>query len=217
MTLRTRVKFCGITDPADLQLAGELGVDAVGFVFAHNSRRCLKVAQAQRLRQGVPVLVDVVALFQDNSEIEIQEVLQDVRPGVLQFHGNEDEAFCRSFRMPYLKAIPMGDGAAATADDLHRMWPSAAGLLFDSHASGGSGGTGKTFDWSHIPAGLQLPFLLAGGLTPDNVFDAIMAARPWGVDVSSGIESAPGIKQAEKMRRFVQEVQRADSALQSKP
>lgn len=209
---RTRIKFCGMTRPGDVRLAGELGVDAVGFVFAHSSPRRLTAAEARQLRLALPPMVSVVALFRDNAATEVREVVRQLRPALLQFHGEEDDAFCRAFRVPWMKAVPMGDGQAWDARTLQQRWPNADGFLFDSHSKGGSGGTGEAFDWSRIPTGLHRPFVLAGGITPDNVFDAIHATLPWAVDVASGIEAAPGIKDGEKMRRFVAEVRRADCA-----
>ncbi|MCD9086579.1 phosphoribosylanthranilate isomerase [Stenotrophomonas sp. SY1] len=209
--LRTRIKFCGMTRAGDMRLASELGVDAVGFIFAKGSVRRLAPSEARAMRQAIAPMVDVVALFQHNNREEVREVLRAVRPTLLQFHGDEDDAFCRSFNMPYLKAIAMGGNAEVTARGLQQMYPHAAGFLFDSHAQGGGGGTGVAFDWSRIPAGVNRPYLLAGGIRPDNVHDAILATQPWGVDVSSGIESAPGIKDGYKMRQFVEEVRRADA------
>lgn len=152
------------------------------------------------MRQATAPMVDVVALFRNNSKEEVREVVRTVRPTLLQFHGEEDDAFCRSFNLPYLKAIPMGstgmNGEDANARTLQLAYPNTAGFLFDSHAPGAGGGTGKTFDWSRLPTGLHRPFLLAGGITADNVFDAIVATLPWGVDVSSGVELAPGIRTA---------------------
>ena len=136
--------------------------------------------------------------------------MQQLRPTLLQFHGEEDDAFCNSFGLPWWKAVPMGGGARWDADALQTRWPNAAAFLFDSHGACGAGGTGHAFDWGAIPTGLHRPFVLAGGITPDNVHDAIQATRPWAVDVASGIEAAPGIKDGEKMRRFVAEVRRAD-------
>lgn len=207
---RTRIKFCGMTRSGDVRLAGELGVDAVGFVFAAGSPRRVAPAEARAMRQAVAPMVDVVALFRDNPREEVREVLRTVRPTLLQFHGEEDDAFCRSFNLPYLKAVPMGGSEAVNARSLQLAYPNAAGFLFDSHAPGAAGGSGQTFDWSRLPTGLHRPFLLAGGITPQNVFDAIIATLPWGVDVSSGIEAEPGIKDGNKMRRFVEEVRRAD-------
>ncbi|WP_374320096.1 phosphoribosylanthranilate isomerase [Pseudoxanthomonas kaohsiungensis] len=209
---RTRIKFCGLTRPGDVRLAGELGVDAVGFVFAPDSPRRLTAVEARQLRLALAPMVSVVALFRGNSAAEVREVVRQLRPSVLQFHGDEDDAFCRAFRVPWMKAIPMANGEAWDARTLQQRWPHADGFLFDSHGAGKGGGTGKAFDWSRIPTGLHRPFVLAGGITPDNVFDAIHATLPWAVDVASGIEVSPGIKDGEKMRRFVAEVRRADCA-----
>lgn len=206
---RTRVKFCGMTRPGDVRLASELGVDAVGFVFAHGSPRRVHPQQARMMRQALGPMVDAVALFMDNDVEEVRKAIRLVRPTLLQFHGREDDAFCRGFGLPYLKAVPMG-GEPPTAAMLRARWPGAAGFLFDAHAPGGAGGSGRRFDWSRLPADLQVPVVLAGGLDPDNVFEAVTQVLPWGVDVSSGIESAPGIKDGERMRRFVEEVRRAD-------
>ncbi|BDU16149.1 phosphoribosylanthranilate isomerase [Lysobacter auxotrophicus] len=205
----TRIKFCGMTHADDIALACELGVDAIGLVFAERSSRRLTIEQARALRAGIAEGIEVVALFMDNDAATVQRVIDAVRPTVLQFHGREDEAFCAAFDMPYFKAVAMGGDVAADALSHH---PRAVALLLDSHASGGAGGTGHAFDWSRIPRESARPFLLAGGLHPENIFDAVTAVHPWGVDVSSGIESAPGEKDAAKMRRFVEEVRRADSS-----
>jgi phosphoribosylanthranilate isomerase len=150
----------------------------------------------------------------DNDAATVREVIDTVRPTILQFHGAEDDVFCASLGLPYLKAVAMG-GEGARADDLAQRYPRATGFLFDSHAAGQAGGSGHAFDWSRIPRDCPRPWLLAGGLHPENVFDAIRATGCWGVDVSSGIESAPGLKDPAKMRQFVEEVRRADSAANS--
>jgi phosphoribosylanthranilate isomerase len=214
---RTRIKFCGLTRAEDVAEACALGVDAVGFVFAARSKRLVSAATAADLRDGLQPFVDAVALFMSNSADEVRDVIAAVRPTILQFHGDEDDAFCAAFGMPYLKAIAMGGDAAVDGAALLRRYPRAAGFLFDSNASGQAGGSGHTFDWSRIPGDFAKPYLLAGGLHPDNVFDAIRATGCWGVDVSSGIESAPGIKNAARMRRFVREVLRADGAETQSP
>lgn len=206
---RTRIKFCGMTRAGDIRLASELGADAMGFVFAANSPRRLRPEEARLLRGALAPLVDAVALFADNSTDEVRDAIKQVRPTLLQFHGNEEDAFCRSFGVPYIKAIPMG-GLSESPNDLQLRYPGAAGFLFDSHAPGDNGGSGVTFDWTRLPKQLNKPIMLAGGLTPDNVFDAIIATLPWGVDVSSGIESAPGVKDGDRMRHFVEQVRQAD-------
>jgi phosphoribosylanthranilate isomerase len=213
---RTRIKFCGLTRAEDVAVACALGVDAVGLVFAERSKRRVSPTQAGPLRDALDPFVASVALFMDNDAATVREVIDVVRPTILQFHGDEDEAFCTAFGMPYLRAIPMGEvptGHAAIIPELMiRRFPSASGFLLDGHVPGQAGGTGHAFDWSEVPLQCPRPWLLAGGLHPDNVFDAIRATGCWGVDVSSGIESVPGLKDAARMRRFVEEVRRADAA-----
>ncbi|MFZ5662887.1 MAG: phosphoribosylanthranilate isomerase [Pseudomonadota bacterium] len=210
---RTRIKFCGFTRPGDVRLACELGVDAIGFIFAEGSPRRIEPEEARAMRNALGLFVDAVALFRDNSVDQVREVIRQVRPSMLQFHGSEDDAFCRGFGVPYVKVIPMrGLTSAPHPHALQARYPTAAGFLFDSHDEGELGGSGETFDWSKVPLGMQKPFLLAGGLNADNVFDAIVSTLPWGVDVCSGIEvpGRPGIKDGERMRKFVEEVRRAD-------
>ena len=208
MTHRTRIKFCGMTRPGDVRLAGELGVDALGFIFVPGSRRAIEPAQAMALRDAVPPLTHVVALFMDADEALVRAAVRALRPTLLQFHGREDAAFCERFGLPYVKTLAMGEGRTA-AEALATGYPSVDAFLLDGHRAGEQGGQGARFDWADLPA-LPKPWLLAGGLTPDNVFEAVRQARPFGVDVSSGIESAPGQKDGERMHRFVQEVRRAD-------
>lgn len=208
---RTRIKFCGMTRPGDVRLAGELGVDAVGFIFASGSPRRVEPEEARAMRVALAPMVNAVAVFRDNTQDEVREVVRQMRPSLLQFHGDEDDAFCRSFGVQYVKAVAMGEGEGPIDMIALRLrHPSASGFLFDAHGGGVEPGGGGRFDWSRIPAGNELPLIVAGGLDPDNVFDAALATLPWGVDVSSGIERAPGIKDGERMRRFVQEVRRAD-------
>ena len=209
---RTRIKFCGLTRSEDVAEACALGVDAVGFVFAARSRRRLSPQSAAALRDGLHPFVDAVALFMDNDAEEVRSSIAAVRPTILQFHGAESDDFCAGFGLPYLKAIAMGDASGDVVPEMRR-YPRALGFLLDANARGEAGGSGHTFDWSSIPVDCPRPYLLAGGLHPDNVFDAIRGTGCWGVDVSSGIESAPGVKNHERMRRFVKEVRRADGIL----
>lgn len=207
----TRIKFCGLTREQDVRLAVELGVDQIGLVFAPASSRRLQLDHAAALRSVIPREVAAVALVMDNPRGEIEAIVQSVAPDLLQFHGGEDDAFCRSFGIPFLKAVPMG-ASGANAATAASLFPSAYGLLLDGHGPGEAGGSGLRFDWTRTPGNTQTRFLLAGGLSADNVGLAIRTARPWGVDVSSGIEQAPGIKAADKMRYFVEESRRADSS-----
>jgi len=197
-----RVKICGLTRLQDVQAAVAAGADALGFVFAPRSRRVLGPDTAAELVCAVPAFVSRVGLFMDQDYATVRGVVDRVPLSLLQFHGSEDAAFCRSFGLPYIKAFAMGSGpppdraAAAFAD--------AAGILLDSHRSGEVGGTGQSFDWGVIPQ-LGRPLILAGGLTPANVREAVRQVRPWAVDVSSGVEDAPGIKSADKMQMFISE------------
>ena len=207
----TRIKFCGLTRAEDVRLAVELGVDYLGLVFAPQSPRRLLLGQARMLRDLVPQDIAVVALMMDNARADVEKVVESLRPDVLQFHGGEDEMLCASFGLPFWKAIAMGGQAEAAFSAIAR-YPGASGFLFDGHAAGEQGGSGKRFDWKQMPSALDRPFFLAGGLSPENVGVALQTARPWGVDVSSGIEAAPGIKHADKMRQFVEAVRLADAA-----
>lgn len=209
-SVRTRVKFCGFTRAGDVRLACELGVDAVGLVFAEDSPRMLQVEEARALRQAVMPLVSVVALFRDNAPEQVREIVRLLRPNVLQFHGDEEDAFCRSFGIPYIKAIAMGQPEGIDVRSLHGRYPHASALLFDSHVRGGIGGRGETFDWKRLPPDNTKPIMVAGGLNPGNVHGLITTRAPWAVDVASGIESACGIKDGDKMQAFIAEVHRAD-------
>jgi phosphoribosylanthranilate isomerase len=202
----TRIKFCGLTRLEDVRLAAGLGVDAVGFVMTRKSKRYIAPAAAARLRDAVPPYIATVALVMDDEPAYIDEVLRVLRPDMLQFHGNESDDECATYGVRYTKAIAMGEGAAA----LQRLhdFPRAAGLLLDGHGLGEQGGSGQRFDWSLMPKDLAQPLILAGGLTPDNVAEALRVARPWAVDVSSGIESSPGIKDRAKMECFISAVRR---------
>jgi phosphoribosylanthranilate isomerase len=207
---RTRIKFCGMTRAGDVRLASELGADAVGFIFADASPRRIHANEARALRLALAPLVDAVAVFRDNGADEVRDVVKVVRPSLLQFHGDEDDAFCRGFGVPYVKAIGMGNALVENAVALQVRYPGAAAFLFDSHGEGADGGSGRGFDWSRIPQGLAKPVILAGGIGVDNVFDAILRTLPGGVVVSSGIESWRGIKDGDRMREFVEQVRRAD-------
>ncbi len=205
--MRTRIKFCGLTRAEDLHLAVDLGVDAIGFVFTRRSQRFVGVSQARVLRRALPPFVNAVALFMDDEPSWIEEVIAAIQPDLLQFHGAEPAGFASSFSRPYIKAIPMAsvtDAAAYAAQH-----PMATGFLLDSHAAGNVGGSGEAFDWRRVPR-LARPLLLAGGLDAGNVAQAVALVRPYAVDVSSGIEAVPGVKDAAKMRAFAAAVRAAD-------
>ena len=201
---RTRIKFCGMTRLEDAMAAVALGVDAIGLVLTRSSRRSITPLLAREIRRALPPFVSAVALFMDDEPGFIAEAVAAVQPDLLQFHGGETVDDCVRYEVPYLKAIAMAGGDPRRVLHEHRA---AAGLLFDAHAPGGAGGSGRTFEWSLVPIGAVQPVILAGGLTPENVGTAIRAVQPYAVDVSSGIEAMPGVKDAEKMRRFVAAVQ----------
>lgn len=204
---RTRIKFCGLTRIDDVRAAAELGVDAVGFVLTKKSRRFVDPAHARTLRDVLPPFVSAVALFMDDDAAWVEHVISTLRPDWLQFHGAEPASFAESFDRPYLKAVPMA--SVVDVDAFAASHPHASGFLLDSHALGAAGGSGEAFDWTRAPRNFARPLVLAGGLDAGNVAQAIAIAKPYAVDVSSGIESAPGIKDAAKMRAFVDAVRDA--------
>jgi len=200
-----RVKICGLTRPEDVTACVQAGADAVGFVFAPRSKRFVSAERAAPLVRAVPAFVCRVGLFMNATTDEVRRTLERVPLNLLQFHGDEPPAYCEQFDRPYIKAVSMAvDSDWRAVLEAHRM---AAGFLLDSHAPGGLGGTGAVFDWDTIPA-LDAPLVLAGGLTCENVAEAVRRVRPWAVDVSSGVEDAPGIKNAAKIRQFISEAKR---------
>jgi len=209
LSARTRVKFCGITRAEDARSAIALGVDAIGLVFVPGSKRCVDLEQAREVMSAVSPLVSVIGLFMDAATADVAAVLDALPLDALQFHGRESAEFCRQFKRPYVKALAMGDGV----DVAHAAsgYAGARGVLLDAHRSGEQGGSGLSFDWSLIPPALAERIILAGGLTPENVAAAITQVRPYAVDVSSGIESAPGIKCPRRMQLFMNEVDRASA------
>ncbi len=210
---KPRIKICGLTRAGDVMAAVAAGADAIGLVFYAPSPRGVDLATAGALARMVPPFVSVVGLFVNADAAEVRQTLAAVPLNLLQFHGDEDEAYCRQFDRPYLKAVRVQPGV----DLLQYVarFPSARGIVFDAFVEGYGGG-GKVFDWTLMPSPAQLamPVVLSGGLDAANVGDAIARVRPAAVDVSSGVESARGIKDAEKMRAFVAAV-RAASLLPS--
>ena len=205
---RTRIKFCGITSAQDAEQAIALGVDALGFVLVPQSPRAIAAADAAKIRAGLPPFISTVALFRNVGAATVRAAIKILQPDILQFHGDEDVMFCEQFGLPYFKAVAMAKPQDLSA--LATKFASAKALLLDSHGPQGMGGTGQTFDWTMVKA-VNKPLILAGGLKPENVAEGIRQVRPYAVDVSSGIESAPGIKNFEKMRDFVQAVRLADT------
>lgn len=202
--MRTRVKICGITRVEDGLAAAQLGADAIGLVFYPSSPRHVTIDQARVIAQSLPPFVTRVGLFVDAEEEDIRTAVEAVRLDVLQFHGNERAETCRAFGWPYIKALRMADSIDLYAKQ--NDYPDAIGLLLDAHVPYVPGGSGDSFDWNRVPRDLRKPVILAGGLTASNIKDAIMRVRPFAVDVSSGVEKAPGIKDADKIAAFIQSV-----------
>ena len=200
-----RTKICGITRPQDGQEAARLGVDAIGLVFYPPSPRHVSLDQARAIVAALPPFVTVVALFVDPSVAEVEAVLHAVPVDVLQFHGEESPDFCRQFARPYLKAVRVRPSLDLLQYAAH--YAGARGLLADAFVPGMAGGTGATFDWSLLPPNLPLPLILSGGLDPSNIAAAVAAVRPAAVDISSGVESAKGIKDPALMAAFIGAVQ----------
>lgn len=199
-----RSKICGITRIEDALVAAEAGADAIGLVFYDKSPRAVDVRQARAILAALPPFVTSVGLFVNASRCFIGEVLDAVPLDVLQFHGDETPEQCEGHGRPWFKALRVRPG-----DDLHaeaRRFAGARAILLDAYVPGVPGGTGERFDWSLIPADLPMPLVLAGGLTPDNVTEAIASVRPYGVDVSGGVEAAKGIKDAAKVAAFIRRV-----------
>lgn len=220
--MRTRVKICGITRTEDVELVVNAGVDALGLVFYDKSPRFVTQQQAAEISQAIPSFVSCVALFKDADQQQVESVLSAVNIDLIQFHGSETADFCEQFSRPYIKALGM-KGSNCDANYLiteTEKYHSAKALLLDGHAPGEAGGMGEAFDWStltskdskvgSIDRSIRQSIILAGGLTPDNVKSAIQIARPYAVDISSGVESSPGIKDKTKVVAFMQQVEAAN-------
>ncbi|PSJ80411.1 phosphoribosylanthranilate isomerase [Neisseria iguanae] len=198
---RIRTKICGFTRPEDAYAAAQLGVDAVGLVFFAKSKRAVDIRQAQAIVAALPPFVTVVALFVNETAGQIRETLRQVPVGMIQFHGDEDDAFCRQFGRPYLKAVRVRG-----EEDIHTAsgkFPNARALLFDAYHPGEYGGTGLPFDWKLLTDYRGKPWVLAGGLTADNVAEAVRISGAAAVDVSGGVESSGGIKDVAKIAAFL--------------
>ncbi len=193
----------------DAIYVADKGVDSIGLVFHQPSPRVIELEQALEIRRALPPFVAITAVFLDETEDWIAEVVHGLRPDCLQFHGNESPAFCEAWEVPYIKAIPMGSIADPCA--YAREYEQAQGFLLDSNAAGRRGGSGDTFDWSKIPSDFEHPLVLAGGINPSNVAAAIVRVKPWGVDILSGVESSWGIKSTELIDQFFREVARGDA------
>jgi len=210
---RTRVKICGITRVEDARAAIDSGADALGLVFYSKSSRYVELSAAAEIAQTVGPFVTVVGLFVNADVEQVRKAVKNVGLDLLQFHGDEDEAYCAQFQMPYIKAIRMSPGL--DVKEVVAMYPSARGFLFDAWNKDKYGGTGETFEWERLSVlrdaaigntgGAGISFILAGGLTPDNVEQAVSIVKPYAVDVSGGVEASPGIKSPELIQQFIKE------------
>lgn len=202
--MRTRVKICGITRPEDALAAARCGADAIGLVFHPASPRAVDLETAQAVVTALPAFITVSALFVDPSADDVEKVLKAVPIDLLQFHGDEAPSFCRYFGVRYLKAVRMRDDV--DLNDVAERFHDCAAVLLDAYREGVHGGTGESFDLSRVPKEYPLPIVLAGGLKPDTVAEAVRTVRPWAVDVSSGVERDKGIKDAAKIEQFIRGV-----------
>ena len=201
-----RIKVCGITSAGDAIAATAAGIDVLGLVFFSKSPRHVSIAQAVEIARSVPPFTCLVGLFVNAAEQDIEAVLQQVPLGLMQFHGDETESECSRWDIPYIKAMRVRPEIPVT--DMVAPYHSASGYLLDSYQPGVVGGTGESFDWGLIPDSLDKPVILAGGLNPGNVREAIETVHPYAVDVSSGVEATPGRKDIEKIKAFVKAVGR---------
>ncbi len=202
--MKPRIKICGLTRPGDVQAAVEAGADAIGLVFYPPSPRYVDLPTAAALARQIPPFVTIVGLFVNADPVVVRETLASVPIHLLQFHGDENEAYCRQFDRPYVKAARVKSGMDLV--QYAAAYPSAQAILLDAFVDGYGGG-GEVFDWALIPSNLGKPIILSGGLDANNVAEAIARVRPAAVDVSSGVESSKGIKDAGKIAAFVSAVQ----------
>ncbi len=211
---RTRIKICGITRQSDARAAVEAGADALGLVFYPDSPRAVTLAEAEAVVVALPPSVCLVGLFVDAEPELVTEACEALPLSMLQFHGNEKQAYCRDFGLPWMKALriaPDTDVEAAMED-----YSEANAILLDTWRAGMAGGTGASFDWNKVPRQTGRTLVLAGGLRPDNVAEAIAAAHPYAVDVSGGVEVSPGLKDAGKIAEFIAAVAAADTVSEMK-
>ncbi len=208
---KTRIKICGFTRVEDAVAACDFGVDALGLVFYPPSSRHITLELAAEIVQALPAFVTVTGLFLNEDKSVVDQVLDKIPLSLLQFHGTESAEYCQSFNRPYIKSIAMK--SVTDVNTYASQFESARGFLLDSNIAGGAGGSGKQFDWDRVPTEFQAPLVLAGGLDCGNVSDAVVHVRPDAVDVSSGVESAKGVKDHALMKEFIQCVHAADNAI----
>ena len=207
---RTKIKICGVTSVEDAEFACAAGVDAIGLNFYSESKRGLTVSEGSAIEISLPPFVSKVGVFVNPSQSFVNKAIETISFDVLQFHGSESGSFCESFSLPYIKAIP-AQNSEQIRQDLEN-YNSASAILLDTKVGARFGGTGAPFNWKVVPE-TKLPLIVAGGLNPQNVFEAVSLMRPFAVDVSSGVEKASTQKDFQMMREFVEQVRLADEAL----
>ncbi|MBB5189975.1 phosphoribosylanthranilate isomerase [Silvimonas terrae] len=207
MSHQVRVKICGLRDPATARAAAQMGADAIGLVFYGPSPRNVSVAEAQAVLAALPPFVTSVGLFVNADADWLRDLLKVLPLDLLQFHGDESPEYCRSFGKPWIKAVRVKPDTNLI--EYAALFHDARGLLVDAFVEGTPGGTGEAFDWSLIPKDLPLPLILSGGLDPVNVSEAVARIAPWAVDVSSGVESARGVKDLNKVAQFIKAARHA--------
>ena len=199
--MTVRVKICGITSPEQALMVQQSGADALGLVIYEKSPRYVDIDQAATIRAAINDSVLAIALLVNPSEDLVNQVITRVKPDYIQFHGDETPEFCQQFNYPFIRAVRMRDGLDIDAEVA--AYNAEGGFLFDAWSDDLYGGTGHSFDWSRLPTTTDYKLILAGGLTPDNVAEAIAKTEPYMVDVSGGVEASPGIKDPIKVKAFV--------------
>lgn len=209
MTVRTRIKICGLKEPGHAKVAADAGADAIGLVFYPPSPRYVSAGEAAKVAEALPAFVQAVGLFVNEKEATIREILRHVPLDLLQFQGDETPEFCAAFGKPFVRAVRMEEGVDLV--EYSHRFSNARALLLDAHVAGEKGGTGTRFDWKRVPHDAPLPLILSGGLTAGNVARAVREVRPWAVDVSSGVERSRGVKDPALIVEFIRSVQREDA------
>ena len=212
---RTRVKICGFTHVEQAQFAAQMGVDALGLVFYPPSPRAIDSTQAQAIIRSLPPFVTIVALFVNETAERINQILKQTGADMIQFHGDESPEFCRAFARPFIKAIRVQEDTDIIAES--KRYTGARGLLLDAWHPNSHGGTGIQFNWNQIPEQCALPLILAGGLTPDNIQQALQTSQLDTVDISSGVEFAKGQKSPKKISIFLQQIKQFDQTQRLDP
>lgn len=204
MNPRVHVKMCGMTRAEDIAYASSLGVDAIGLIFYPKSPRAISLDKAVQLTENIPPFLSVVAVLVNPDPIFVHDLLAEVPIHVLQFHGDETPEFCEQFNRPYIKSLQTE--STGQMQQAVQTYAKAAAILFDTPSASTRGGTGQSFDWQVIPKNLAKPYILAGGINEGNIDEALLSCSPYAIDMCSGIESAPGVKDHTKMSRFIKAI-----------